>query len=207
MDVKPNIFTITIQEAEWIASAISADRSRPELAYAAIAHYEGYAVLVSTDLYRLHLLRLCPCEAFDTVLLDIERVVYEAQYYGSRKISIDMDEQSVTLSLHHCPSVSSRLVTCDVKIDTPVFINEGKKFPGFTKPIPKAPRPVSEFVAINWKYFESACALAVNDANKIMLVSDRAISSPIMIVGPTDRWLAVLMPMLAYGFAFGRENE
>ena len=204
-----NKFIVTNKQAQWIASAVAKNDSRPILQRAAIAYYQDHAVLVSTDTHRLHILYLKRVkEPFETFLLDIGRVVSESTRFGASRVEIDLDKQAVTLLASRVRIGSEQAPQSDSQFDN-VLEPSNDRYPCFEKAIPSKLYPLSEFYAINWEYFRDACALSSGEHNGVMLRSGGGETPPILIaplVGWT--WEAVVKPLkLVYQTAGSGKKE
>lgn len=205
MNLKPEPYTIELAEATWIAKALSADYHRPVLTVAALAFYDGAAVLVATDTHRLHVLRLGPVEKeFPTRLVDLRRIIFEARFAKATHIRLDVEDSEVTVG----KIAKGGGLADPARIHAPVFDTVTGTYPTFSRVIPTSKRPVAELFAINSKYLADATELTRKNAFRTVILSEGP-NKPLVLRSTEDRWLAVVMPMALDGWAaeVNKENE
>lgn len=191
MTLIPEPYYLTVSEVDWVARALSTDSHRRVLTVAALAYYDGEVVLVATDNYRLHLLRLGPVEAeFPWKLLDLRRVLFEARFYKATHIQIPRDFSEIIVGKRDAMGNFEEME----RIHAPVFDTVAMAFPNFPRVIPTTKRPVSEFFAINARYLADATLLSRQNAFRTVIYSEGA-NRPLAFRGDDARWLAVVMPM------------
>lgn len=193
MNLKTEPYIIELAEAAWVAKALSTDSKRAVLTMAALAYYEGAAVLVATDTYRLHILRLGPTEKeFPTRLVDLRRIIFEARYAKATHIWIDAEGEEVTVG----KITRSDKFRSSTRIYAPIFDTIAGTYPDFARVIPKTSRQASELFAINSKFLSDALELSRNHAFRTVILSEGPNKAVVFQV-PEDnpRWRAVVSPM------------
>lgn len=197
-----NQYSLTIAEATWLCKALAPDRvarlagsvraqrrsggsvaTSPVLRKALLAHYNGDAVLVTTDAHRIHLLRLeTATEPFPSRLVDISRVVAAARFARADTIEIIGDEVHTT-----------RRGGDRNRVYGPVIDDSVAGFPDFARVIPPDDQPPSELFAIDHRYLIDATALAGRGG--VALSSGGRNEN--LLIRPREanwRWRAVLAP-------------
>lgn len=199
-------FTITVAEAEWVAKALGDPYGNwPFLGYAALMRWNGDAILVATDTYRIHLLRLG--QAGETYplpeslgasademrtrakLVDLRRVVMEARFAKAEYIGIAQD-----LSAFEVGTMPSQGPPRFGPVHGPIFPGGVSTYLNYCSVIPETTRPVSEMFAINPKFLADALSVPAFGAPISMWSAD-APPYPIVFRWPDDRWLAVVVPV------------
>lgn len=185
-------YIIERAEAEWVAKALSTDNRRPVLTMAAIAYYDGSAVLVATDNHRLHVLRLGNVEKeFPVVLFDIRRVLHEAKYAKATHVSISQDFSEVQIGRQ-----DGKRGGVFGPVYAPVLGTVEGRYPDFVRVIPETKNPASAIFAINSRYLADATLLSRTNAPRTVILSEGQ-NRPLRFQLPNDRprWIAVVMPM------------
>lgn len=162
MNLTPEPYTLEVAEVDWVAKALSTDAQRPVLTVAALAYYNGSAVLVATDTHRLHVLRLGSVEKeFPTKLIDLKRVLFEARHAKATHVRIAVDFSSVEVGrIREGKKAEAHFGP----VSAPVFDTVTGTYPNFGRVIPETKRPVAEFFAINSKYLADATLLTRKNA-------------------------------------------
>lgn len=194
-DLQTEPYTLEVDELTWLCKALSNDPLRGDLQMAAIAHYDGSAVLVSTDTHRMHILRLSPSTPFETQLIDIKRILFEARYAKAKDIQIDLNARQVTVGNL---DKKTGALNPSTLIHTPVFNTIDAKFPKFQRVIPNTNRPVSDIFAINSRYLIDATELSRKHSSPLRTaILQEAPERPLVFQPLVEhpRWKAVVMPM------------
>ena len=186
-------FTITKQEAQWVASALSRDTHREVLRYAALAYLNGETVLVSTDTHRLHILNLGGNVEHALKLIDIRRVLLEASFVKASHIRIAKDFSEVEVGKVAQTKKHGDVFSQAFGI---LFPQTSSTFPNFERVIPTTKEPLNEFTAVNARYLIDATMLAAGNNWKTAILGES--NTRAMVFQPasdTPRWKAVVMPM------------
>lgn len=199
MNLTPEPYTLEVAEVDWVAKALSTDANRVVLTVAALAYYNGSAVLVATDTHRLHVLRLGSVEKeFPTKLIDLKRVLFEARYAKATHVRIAVDFSSVEVGRIR---EGEKNAEGDFgPVFAPVFDTVTGTYPSFGRVIPETKRPVAELFAINSKYLADATLLTRKNVFRTIILSEDAENKPIVFRTTGERWFAVVMPMRLDGW-------
>lgn len=184
------IYTLDKAEAAWLALAIDIKYpARPVLIYAALIWLHGQAVLATTDSHRLHLLYLGKSAKFDTVLIDIRRIIHDASFWCKGSYDIEINVTSGTVLI--LTSIGDRF-----EVLYNVFPQGSDlKFPNVGPVIPVCTTPPSGHLGINGKYFRDGTLLSERSARRCILCQEKE-GRPLLIKpGDDPRWIAVIMPM------------
>lgn len=179
-------FIVTRQEIDWLACALPpVGYYRSMLQYAALTWLKGFAVLATTDVHRLHVLRLGEAIPFSTQLVDVRRLLREM-------VAEMLEYASISDTAVKVGNANDDLMR---PLWAPAFPEEKGTYPNIERAIPTTEKPASELYAINGKYLADAVRIA--DDNKVVIFHEGGAQQPLLIRPPKQdaRWLAVVMPM------------
>ena len=182
-------YIATNREIEWLARAISHDPRSSRLWNGALAYYDGCAVLVTTDTFRMHMVKLGKCDRpFDAKIVDLKSVLSALREHKLDHAAFQLDQDVVQL---YKQTISGEMSQARF-VERCAQRDVGNPWVSFERAIPTTNRPVSEFFGMKSKYLTDALMIACGES--VAIHSEDGSSRAIVFRPEGDRWMAVVMP-------------
>lgn len=183
-------YELSVKEANWLLKATDTkDTYRPVLRYANLKTIDGYLWIATTDLFRLHMVKLGVSNIECNVIVDLRWIVHEAAYWGANQIFFNEKLSDAVLVKTTNKGEETWPVYSPWKID------DSCKFPDIERVIPSGNLITPQTLKVNPKYLTDAVC---NNSVAIQLLTAPGDLKPILIQELVDgvyrRWQSVIMP-------------